>query len=350
MFLHSKTVTRMQLPEAFAFWKGDMEAHYMAHRLTRYYRCNQCCDFCLCTSKKNAPLSLSWGDLSLRALWRYTLTMSDPNDPSPWTQVPRFEKSKRLIDLLRIVHLGTLRDLISSAIIDSLEDGSMGQFYGMQGQPWNSILHRVSYHASLWAKDQNMPLYIGTLTKARLNRGDYAHYPYAELDSRIKASKVRTLFAFITFLMTRLALSSALHTEAARFHAKRRATCCWALDVALSVWSLCPVVRMAERHVQEVVWLCRLHSATYQWLAHRCLTERRLLYKIKPKSHYFQHLLDHFQSTRLSLMHLSTFMDEDYMGKVRTLCRACHGSTYMQTWARRYVLKRALQWRELQKG
>lgn len=49
-------------------------------------------------------------------------------------------------------------------------------------------------------------------------------------------------------------------------------------------------------------------------------------------------------------MHLSTFGDEDFMGKIRCICQGCHGGTYMQTWARRYALKRSLQWRDMKHG
>ena len=104
---------------------------------------------------------------------------------------------------------------------------------------------------------------------------------------------------------------------------------------------------MATPAVEEVTWLCRLHSASYQWLAAHCLTERRLLYKIRPKTHYFCHMIDTFEKTEICLMHMSTFGDEDFMGKVRGICQGCHGGTYMVAWARRYALKRALLWREI---
>ena len=133
--------------EAFCFWKGDMEAHAKSHRLTRYYLCNSCCDFCMATSDRRSP-ELSWGALTLRALWRNTLTLSrDPQDRSPWAQIARFEKSKRLLDLLHIVHLGTLRDLVPAVIIDALSDGGLATFYGLEGRPWDEILHKFSHHA-----------------------------------------------------------------------------------------------------------------------------------------------------------------------------------------------------------
>ncbi|CAL1157224.1 unnamed protein product [Cladocopium goreaui] len=136
--------------KAFCFWKGDMEAHAYAHLLTqtqRYYRCAQCCDFCLATTDRRSP-ELSWGDLTLRSLWRSTLTPSDPHDRSPWTQVPGFEKKLRLFDLLHIVHLGTLRELIPAAIISSLEDGSLQMFFGMTGRSWDDTLHAFSHLAA----------------------------------------------------------------------------------------------------------------------------------------------------------------------------------------------------------
>ena len=335
--------------KAFCFWKGDMEAHAYAHLLTRtqrYYLCNQCCDFCLATSNRRVP-ELSWGNLTLCSLWRSALTMSDPNDISPWTQVPRFKKNRRLLGLLHIVHLGTLRDLVPGAIIDSLEDGTLQNFYGTN--TWNETLHAFSHHAARWAHDKHMQLYIGTLTMARLGRPNSNHWPMPALDTRIKAAKVRTLFAFTTFIMTRLCDSMVLNSNMKKLHAKVRAVCCWSLDVALSAWNLNPKIVMPRKAVEETVWYCRLHSASYQWLAVQCLNEGRLLYKIRPKTHYFVHMVDHHAQTRLCLMHLSTFGDEDYMGKVRKVCQSCHGSTYMLAWARRYALKRALQWKEMKK-
>lgn len=99
--------------------------------------------------------------------------------------------------------------------------------------------------------------------------------------------------------------------------------------------------------VKQTVWLCRMHSACYQWLGARCIVQKRLLYKVRPKTHYFTHMVDHCEETALCLLHLSTFGDEDFMGKVRRIAQSCHGQTYMHAWARRYVLKRAMQWSEM---
>ena len=338
---------------AFMYWKGDMEAHAYSHYLTktrRYFKCLQCCDFCLGTSDRRCP-ELSWADVTLRALWRSTLTLTDDSDPSPWVRVPRFQKDRRLLDLLHLVHLGTMRDVIASSIVDALDDGTLAAFYGMQGALPDQILHKLSHHAQAWATSNGFQLDVGTLTMHRLGRTNANRtWPFAVLDSRIKAAKCRVLLAFATFIMCRLAASQASALDQRqRLHAKVRASCLWALDTALSIFSTNRRVVMVSTTVSETVWLCRLHSACYQFLASECLRQGRLLYKNRPKTHYFCHMIDHHEQTGICLLHVSTFGDEDFMHKTRTICRACHGSTYMKAWARRYALKRALQWQDMRK-
>ena len=72
-----------------------------------------------------------------------------------------FDKSRRLFDILHIVHLGTLRDIIPSCLIDALEDGTLPAFYGMQGRSNDEVLYRMSQHAQMWARDQGLDLYVG---------------------------------------------------------------------------------------------------------------------------------------------------------------------------------------------
>lgn len=321
-----------------------MEAHWLSHRLIRYYKCNQCCDWCLATCSQNLS-ELSWGDLTLRSLWRATMTMHDNNDPSPWTAVAGFEKKYGLLDVLHLVHLGTLRDLCAGAIIDTLEEGSLQKYYGLQGRPFDEVLFAFSHHANAWAKDNDFELGIGTLDMGRLGRPNHLHWPMPQLDSQIKAGRVRTLLAFITFVMVQL-IDSNLVPQNKIMYGKVRACCCWTLDTALSIWNQCKSVAMSPGDVTTASWLCRVHSASYQYLAVQSLRERRLLWKVRPKSHYFVHFVDFYETTGLSPIHMSAFLDEDFMGKARKICLSCHGATFMKQWARRYVLKRALQWRK----
>ena len=345
---HTRCVLMTCQWQAFCFWKGDMEAHVLSHKTARNYRCSLCCDLCLAVKSPNNPV-MNIGNLTVDAAWKRTISFVDPSDPSPWMNVPGFTNKKcRLLDILHIVHLGTLRDLIPACLIDALDDGTLAQIYGMQGQSEDLILYRMSQHAHRWAKDNNMDLYVGTLNLRRLGRPNQRHWPFPVLDSIIKAARTRTLFAFVTWLVSRLATFPCA-TQEQQLNAKVRAVCCWTLDTALSIFNMNKKIKMRVQVVRQTTWLCRLHSACHQWLGSRCIAQRRLLYKVRPKTHYFTHMVDHHEETCLCLLHLSTFGDEDFMGKIRKVAQSCHGKTYMHAWARRYVLKRALQWSEMKK-
>lgn len=90
---------------------------------------------------------------------------------------------------------------------------------------------------------------------------------------------------------------------------------CARLDVAISAFSKNRSVVMPKPLVVELTWLARLHSACYQWLAVRCLQQQRLLYKIRPKMHYYARMIDTFLGTSICLTHLSTFGGEDLWAK-----------------------------------
>lgn len=319
-----------------------MTAHLL-QRGRRWYRCSRCCDFCMCTADLRAP-ELSWGDLTANALWKHTLTMTDHNDPSPWCQIADFQKDRRLLDLMHVVHSGVLRDQIASMLFDVFEEGSLRKFYGMPAAATvDEVLCMVSFHAQRWANDNSMELRIGTLTSAALGRHEHSHWPYPELSSRVKAAKTRTLFAFCVFLMTRLAHPRHVPLDILP-HAKARAVCFWALDVALSIWNKSTLCVLSVEETVVSVWLCKLHSTAYQWLSVKCMRDRRLLYKVRPKTHYFCHITDWVAQSHFNPQTLSNFCDEDFMGKTRNIAAACHGSTYMTNWARRYALKRGLAW------
>ena len=83
----------------------------------------------------------------------------------------------------------------------------------------------------------------------------------------------------------------------------------------------------------------------YMHLAAKAFEGRLLLYKLRPKHHYLVHLLDHAVETGMNPMHLSNFLDEDNMKMMRGVAKACHAKTVKHAWARRYILKKVLNWR-----
>ena len=148
----------------------------------------------------------------------------------------------------------------------------------------------------------------------RLGRPDQRHWPFPVLDSRIKAARTRTLFAFVTWLMSRLATYPCA-TQEQQLCAKVRAVCCW------DTRHCAEYLQHEQKDQNEsaggaadnmAVQVCTQHPTN--GLGSSCIAQRRLLYKVRPKTHYFTHMVDHHEETCLCLLHLSTFWWRGFHG------------------------------------
>lgn len=129
------------------------------------------------------------------------------------------------------------------------------------------------------------------------------------------------------------------------FHAQVRASMCFSLSNMLSIWSKGKRPFMGQQSQDSSHYLGKLFFACYTWLAGEALQNRELLWKLRPKHHYFVHLVDHAVQTGLNPMHMSNFLDEDMMKAMRGVAKACHAKSVKVSWARRYVLKKVLSWK-----
>ena len=117
-------IMREDYRAVFAWWKGDMESHKLAHALQRHYNKACICDLCFAMSNNDA---LNYGDFHERAYWRST---EEPRDPtldvrSPWCQVRGFYKHRRLFDSalsLFMNHLTSLSFQIHPDIVHIVVD------------------------------------------------------------------------------------------------------------------------------------------------------------------------------------------------------------------------------------
>ena len=100
-----------------------------------------------------------------------------------------------------------------------------------------------------------------------------------------------------------------------------------------------PAILTAEQAGKSVE-LGRVHLQVYNALAAEALQEGRLLWKLRPKSHYMHHLLDEVERCHTNPMGLSNFLDEDHMQYLRGVAIRCHPSTARTSWARRRIAKR----------
>ena len=122
---------------------------------------------------------------------------------------------------------------------------------------------------------------------------------------------------------------------------------CWSLGLCLSTWYKGSRPFLSEPEATQSVRLGKLHLTCYQWLAHDALDQSRLLWYIRPKTHYFMHLLRETSRSRVNPMQLSNFLDQDHMKQLRSISLSRHPRTFLVTWARRYVLKRLMVWHRI---
>ena len=133
------------------------------------------------------------------------------------------------------------------------------------------------------------------------------------------------------------------------FYIQARSCMLWSLSTALSIWSKGQRPFLTRAQAQQSTELAKLHMRCYQYIAHVNLQAQLLRYHVRPKSHYFMHLAEHCQETLANPMSFANFVDEDQMKSLRGIIQSCHHSTLMQTWARKYILKKSLLWQRIAK-
>ena len=85
---------------------------------------------------------------------------------------------------------------MASVLAECLQDGTLSNYVGTAiDEDADAVLHRFTVMAQAWSKEQQLELNIKPLTAKRLGISSKA---YPELDTRIKASRTRVLFEFVT--------------------------------------------------------------------------------------------------------------------------------------------------------
>lgn len=128
------------------------------------------------------------------------------------------------------------------------------------------------------------------------------------------------------------------------YHARLVATLAVAMSSCLSVWSTGhkPMLSVQERN--HSFSLGNIFCTCYSALAREAFNQKKLLWKIRPKHHYWVELLDYMYKSNLNPMSTSNFLDEDMMKAMRGVAKACHPKTVKHAWARRYLLKKVIAW------
>ena len=129
--------------------------------------------------------------------------------------------------------------------------------------------------------------------------------------------------------------------------ARRRAAAVWCLDAGLSLYGEGSRPHLQKERQKEAHYLMKGFLRMYAYLAQVCLVKRTAWYKLRPKHHYFDHLLDECEFNLLNPIQMANFSDEDHMKYMKSVAAGCHAAAQSRTWARRWIVKKTFQWKRL---
>eukprot|EP00959_Pyramimonas_sp_CCMP1952_P355722 7450464-Pyramimonas_sp.AAC.1 len=82
------------------------------------------------------------------------------------------------------------------------------------------------------------------------------------------------------------------------------------------------------RERDRVIFAAHTWFMSLQWLASKAVAERVPLWKIRPKHHYLDHMIDRLAVDRQNpCRQLQCAGEEAYLGVLKRIGKACHGMT-----------------------
>jgi len=119
------------------------------------------------------------------------------------------------------------------------------------------------------------------------------------------------------------------------------ATCCFALQKCITILDNEGLI-LDHNTAAEASDMLLLHVKAYAWLAAFFYTERKMIFRIRPKLHYIWHQAMQLKKWRINIGAFATFHDESFLGKIKAVATACHGKTMTARVYERYILCLAL--------
>ncbi len=314
---------------AYAGWKGDAKARRLTHRFCSWYNCTDVCDGCF-AKRDDGPLS--YRNLTTRAPWRDTLVVHESyiaTEPhvSPWSVVRGWALENTYRDLTHNVYLGIARDVVATCMVEFLEEGLLGP-----GQA-NAVLARLMTDCRDWCGLARVPRVPGRFTLASLGRTSKKEFPC--MSQLFKASHMKTLL----FYTARKARGLDTFTDRSR----KRRCCTWALVQALHVCDTAGLF-LAPAQVAEVVSCGELFFGLYHALAAESAQNTTYCWLVRPKMHYFQHMIIDVAKFPINFRYTQTLQDEDFLGKMKRVGSRCHGATVGHRALERHLLHLGVRW------
>jgi hypothetical protein len=128
-------------------------------------------------------------------------------------------------------------------------------------------------------------------------------------------------------------------------HDKVRAVCAYAYAQLLHIWDLADRWLDAQE-VADSLFYGRVFLQSYGFLGAEATRLGTVIWKIRPKHHFIDEMLERIRETHMNPRHQHCFMEEDFAGKLSRLARKCHRLTVCVRSIERYLLFITIRWGE----
>ena len=291
---------------------------------------------------------------SRHAGWRTTTVshaayMADYASRSPWCVIPGFRKELILWDWMHVGPLGFCRDFTGSVVLDMLQRNELsGPAYAdIDPSDHDSILKRLWHNFRGWCRLTGRSLPKGgllTLSSLGLDSSISGNHPYPHLPSAIKAVSSKDFAVYLARLTDHLVPSDAGPMD----HCRLRASCAWGIADFIHVTDNGGLI-LTEEQCARMAKAADVYCTCYTELAAKAATAKRRIWKLRPKFHYFAHLVDFSVTSRLNPTMLACWMEESYLSKVKQLVVKCSAQTVLETSLLRYYIFLGLRWNSRKK-
>lgn len=119
------------------------------------------------------------------------------------------------------------------------------------------------------------------------------------------------------------------------------ATSCYGLQRCITLLDHAGII-LEDAVAKESSEMLLLHIRTYAWLAAYFYNQRLMVFRIRPKMHYIFHQAIQLREWKINFGVFACFHDETFLGKIKAVAKACHGSTVLHRMLQRYILCLAL--------
>ena len=273
------------------------------------------CFSCLAT-RGNHCFDLVYTDVAATAGWRGTENTLEPwLFPPPFARLHGFHKRMLQVDFMHTWHLGVAQDLVGSAC--KLLCRARGVY---QESTIAKRLNQLYAEVKAWAKLHGKQLALKRLRRHTLN--------WSKGCPVLKAKAADSVI-FLQYLNEKL----QAHPPALGGYGGLVAVVWAATELAGCVMSAETFLSPHEKHHIEVVGQTFL--SVYASLAHEAVSKHEYYFKMRPKLHYLQHMLEDDRPSRRSPGWDNCFIFEDHIKQCIKMLRKCSHRT-----AERQLLRR----------